>query len=101
MRAYIAIGLALIFGGALGLALEHVVFDGVQEILDAGSIKVLARTDRFFPATTLVSAFALAAGLALLAPGVGGRGGVAGGPPPPAPRPPPPLRWRRGVTKEG
>jgi hypothetical protein len=66
MRAYIAIGLALILAGALGLALEHVVFDGVQEIIDAGSIKVMARTDRFFPVTTLLSAAALASGLALL-----------------------------------
>jgi hypothetical protein len=66
MRAYMIIGLALILGGALGLALEHLVFDGVQEIIDAGSIKVMARTDRFFPVTTLLSAFALAGGLALL-----------------------------------
>jgi hypothetical protein len=66
MRAYIAIGLALIFAGALGLALEHLVFDGVQEIIGAGSIRVTARTDRFFPATTLASVAALAAGLALL-----------------------------------
>ena len=66
MRAYIAIGLALIFAGALGLALEHLVFDGVREIIDAGAIKVMARTDRFFPVTTLLSAAALAGGLALL-----------------------------------
>lgn len=75
MRAYIAIG--LIVAGALGLALEHVVFDGVQEILDAGSIKVLARTDRFFPATTLLSVCALAAGLALLVVGHSRRTGGA------------------------
>lgn len=66
MRAYIAIGLALIVAGGLGLALEHLIFDGVQEIIDAGSIKVMARADRFFPATTLASAAALAAGLALI-----------------------------------
>jgi len=69
MRAYLPIGLALIAAGGLGLALEHVIFDGAQEIIDAGSIKVLARTDRFFPATTLMSVFALAAGLALLVVG--------------------------------
>ena len=78
MRAYIAIGLGLIVAGALGLALEHIVFDGVQEIIDAGSIKVMARTDRFFPVTTLVSVFALAAGLALLVLGRSrGSGGAA------------------------
>ncbi|HEY7608555.1 MAG TPA: hypothetical protein VIF14_04925 [Alphaproteobacteria bacterium] len=66
MRAYLYIGLALAAAGALGLALEHVVFDGVREIIDAGTIKVTARTDRFFPATTLVSVFALAGGLVLL-----------------------------------
>lgn len=77
MRAYIAIGLALIVAGALGLALEHLVFDGVQKIIDTGSIKVMARTDRFFPATTLVSAFALAAGLALLVLGRPHRSGGA------------------------
>lgn len=78
MRAYMAIGLGLILAGALGLALEHLVFDGVQEILDAGSIKVMARTDRYFPVTTLISAFALAAGLALLVLGrPRGSGGAA------------------------
>ena len=66
MRMYSAIGLALILAGVIGLALEHLVFDGVQEIIDAGSIRVTARADRFFPATTLASAAALAAGLALL-----------------------------------
>jgi hypothetical protein len=76
MRAYIAIGLALIFAGAFGLALEHLVFDGVQEIIGAGSIRVTARTDRVFPATTLASVAALAAGLALL---VLGRPRRAGG----------------------
>lgn len=78
MRAYIAIGLGLIVAGTLGLALEHLVFDGVKEILDAGSIKVTARTDRFFPATTLASAAALATGLALLVLGrPRGSGGAA------------------------
>lgn len=66
MRAYLIVGLALIAAGSLGLALEHAVFDGVREIIDAGSIKVMARTDRFFPFTTLASVFALAAGLVLL-----------------------------------
>jgi hypothetical protein len=66
MRIYMLISVALIAVGAFGLTLEHLVFDGVQEIIDAGSIKVMARTDRFFPLTTLGSAFALAAGLALL-----------------------------------
>jgi hypothetical protein len=74
---YIVISLALIAAGALGLALEHLVFDGVQEIIDAGSIKVMARTDRFFPATTLASVFALAAGLALLVLGRPHRSGGA------------------------
>ncbi|MBL8664890.1 MAG: hypothetical protein JNM29_18810, partial [Candidatus Odyssella sp.] len=46
MRTYFAVALALIVAGALGLALEHLVFDGVQEIIDAGSIRVTARTDR-------------------------------------------------------
>lgn len=77
MRAYIIIGLALAIGGALGLALEHLVFDGVQEIIDAGSIKVLTRTDRFFPVTTLFSVFALAAGLALIVLGRPHRSGGA------------------------
>jgi hypothetical protein len=77
MRAYMIIGLALILGGALGLALEHLVFDGVQEIIDAGSIKVMARTDRFFPVTTLLSAFAMAGGLALLVLGRPRRSGGA------------------------
>ena len=66
MRANLLIGLGLVAAGILGLALEHVVFDGVREIIDAGTIKVTARTDRFFPVTTLMSVFALAAGLALL-----------------------------------
>ena len=77
MRAYIAIGLALIFAGALGLALEHLVFDGVREIIDAGTIKVMARTDRFFPVTMLLSAAALAGGLALLVLGRPHRSGGA------------------------
>jgi hypothetical protein len=77
MRAYITIGLALILAGALGLALEHLVFDGVREIIDAGSIKVMARTDRFFPVTTLLSAAALAGGLALLVLGRPHRSGGA------------------------
>jgi len=66
MRIHFLISVALIAVGAFGLTLEHVVFDGVQEIIDAGSIKVVARTDRFFPVTTLLSVFALAGGLALL-----------------------------------
>lgn len=77
MRAYIAIGFALCAAGVIGLALEHVVFDGVQEIIDAGSIRVTARTDRFFPATTLASVAALAAGLALLVLGRAHRSGGA------------------------
>jgi hypothetical protein len=77
MRAYITIGLALTLAGALGLALEHLVFDGVREIIDAGSIKVMARTDRFFPVTTLLSAAALAGGLALLVLGRPHRSGGA------------------------
>jgi hypothetical protein len=66
MRAYLLIGLALVAAGAAGLALEHVVFDGVREFIDAGSIKVMTRSDRFFPLTTLASVFALSAGLVLL-----------------------------------
>jgi hypothetical protein len=78
MRIYMLIGVALIAAGAFGLTLEHLVFDGVQEIIDAGSIKVMARTDRFFPLTTLASAFALAGGLALLVLGrPRGSGGAA------------------------
>lgn len=77
MRAYIAIGLGLIVAGAMGLTLEHLFFDGVQEILDAGSIKVVARTDRFFPATTLISVAALAGGLALIVLGRPRRSGGA------------------------
>ncbi len=77
MRAYIAIGFVLIVAGVVGLALEHVVFDGMREIVDAGSIKVVARTDRLFPLTTLASAFALAGGLALLVLGRPGRSGGA------------------------
>jgi hypothetical protein len=77
MRAYLLIGLALAAAGALGLALEHLVHDGVREIIDAGSIKVTARTDRFFPATTLISVFALAGGLALLVLGRPHRSGGA------------------------
>jgi hypothetical protein len=78
MRAYLLIGLGLVAAGILGLALEHVVFDGVREIIDAGTIKVTARTDRFFPMTTLLSVFALAAGLALLVVGrPKGSGGAA------------------------
>ncbi len=77
MRAYIAIGFVLIVAGVAGLALEHVVFDGMREIVDAGSIKVVARTDRLFPLTTLASAFALAGGLALLVLGRPGRSGGA------------------------
>jgi len=66
MRIYLGVGLALIAAGVLGLALEHAVFDGAQKIVDAGSIKVVMRGDRFFPVTTLASVFALAGGLALL-----------------------------------
>lgn len=66
MHLQLIIGLALILAGGVGLVLEHAVFDGAAEIIDAGSIKVLARTGRFFPITTLASVFALAAGLALL-----------------------------------
>ncbi len=78
MRIYMLIGVALIAAGAFGLTLEHLVFDGVQEIIDAGSIKVMARTDRFFPLTTLASALALAGGLALLVLGrPRGSGGAA------------------------
>ena len=77
MRVYLLISVALIALGAFGLTLEHVVFDGVQEIIDAGSIKVVARTDRFFPVTTLLSVFALAAGLALLVLGRPHRSGGA------------------------
>jgi hypothetical protein len=78
MRIYLLISVALIAVGAFGLTLEHVVFDGVQEIIDAGSIKVVARTDRFFPVTTLLSVFALAGGLALLVLGrPRGSGGAA------------------------
>jgi hypothetical protein len=78
MRVHMLISVALIAAGALGLTLEHLVFDGVQEIIDAGSIKVMARTDRFFPATTLASVFALAGGLALLVLGrPRGSGGAA------------------------
>jgi len=77
MRAYMIIGLALAAAGVLGLALEHLVFDGVQEIIDAGSIKVMARTDRFFPVTTLLSVFTLAGGLALLVLGRPRRSGGA------------------------
>jgi hypothetical protein len=76
MRFYMFISVALIAVGAFGLTLEHLVFDGVQEIIDAGSIRVTARTDRFFPLTTLGSAFALAGGLALLVFGRP-RGGAA------------------------
>lgn len=78
MRIYMLISVALIAAGAFGLTLEHLVFDGVQEIIDAGSIKVMARTDRFFPVTTLMSAAALAGGLALLVLGrPRGSGGAA------------------------
>ncbi len=78
MRVYLLISVALIAVGAFGLTLEHFVYDGVREIIDAGSIRVTARTDRFFPLTTLLSVFALAAGLALLVLGrPRGSGGTA------------------------
>lgn len=76
MRTYMLISVALIAVGAFGLTLEHLVFDGLQEIIDAGSIKVTARTDRLFPLSTLASVAALAGGLALLVFGRP-RGGTA------------------------
>jgi len=66
MRPLILTGFAVAAAGLFGLVLEHMVLASPEAIIDAGSIKVLAKTDRFFPVATIVGVFATVAGIALV-----------------------------------
>jgi hypothetical protein len=60
------IGLAVVLAGLFGLVFEHLVFSAPQSFIDAGSIKVVSRSDRFFPLSTLIGVFAILAGVAMV-----------------------------------
>lgn len=66
MRPLMLIGLAVILAGFAELALEHLILGAPQSLIDAGSIKVLSRSDRFFPTSTLIGVFAILAGAAMV-----------------------------------
>jgi hypothetical protein len=60
------IGLAIVLAGLFELVFEYLVFAGSQSYIDTGSIKVVSRTDRFFPISTLVGVFAVVSGAAMM-----------------------------------
>jgi hypothetical protein len=59
-------GIALILLGIVGLALEHVVFTETAAVIDAGPLKVTAKTEKRLPIPTIACIVAVAAGLALV-----------------------------------
>ena len=66
MRPLILTGVAVAAAGLFGLALEHLVLASPEAIIDSGSIKVMARTDRFFPLSTIAGVLATVTGIALV-----------------------------------
>ena len=59
-------GLALILLGVVGLALEHVVFTETAAVIDAGPVKVTAKTEKRVPIPTIACIVAVLAGLGLI-----------------------------------
>jgi uncharacterized membrane protein YidH (DUF202 family) len=60
------IGVVLIALGVLGLALEYVVFTETKSVIDAGPLKVTAKTEKRFPIPTIAGIVAVIAGLGLI-----------------------------------
>jgi uncharacterized protein YjeT (DUF2065 family) len=63
MRALKLAGLAIAVAGVFGLVLEHLVLAGEPEVIRAGSITVLARSD---PLPTIVGVLAIVIGVGLV-----------------------------------
>ncbi len=66
MKPLAIIGVVLVVLGVLGLALEYVVFTETKSVIDAGPLKVTAKTEKRFPIPTIAGIAAIVAGLALV-----------------------------------
>jgi hypothetical protein len=60
------VGVALIVLAIVGLALEYVVFTDTKAVIDAGPLKVTAKTEKRYPIPTIACIVAAVAGLALI-----------------------------------
>lgn len=66
MKPLAVVGIVLIVLGIVGLALEYVVFTETKSVIDAGPIKVTAKTEKRYPIPTIAGIVAVVAGLALI-----------------------------------
>lgn len=66
MKPLAIAGLVLIALGIAGLVIEHVAFTETKAVLDAGPLKVTAKTEKRYPIPTIAGIVAVVAGLGLI-----------------------------------
>jgi hypothetical protein len=66
MKPMMILGIVLIILGAIGLAVQGITYTTRETVLDIGSVKVTAPTEKTLPIPAIAGGVALAAGIAVV-----------------------------------